>query len=211
MQFCINIAVLMSLIIGVTAYPQTELDLVDVTNLDSTIIVEIKYATADNFMGEILYSANICLLRKPVALKLIRVNQSLRKKGYGLKVWDAYRPLAVQKKMWEKVSVPGLVANPEFGSNHNRGAAVDVTLVDSLGNELEMPTGYDDFSRKARSNYTNLTEAVLKNRKLLHDEMKAKGFIPIRSEWWHFNDSEAKRYQILDIPLKNFILKNPRN
>ena len=158
-------------------------------------------------MGEVLYSADICLLRRPVALKLIRVQHSLRKKGYGLKVWDAYRPLSVQKKMWKKVPVPGLVANPVYGSNHNRGAAVDVTLVDSLGRAVEMPTGYDDFSQRARSNYFNLPQCILQNRKLLQDAMKAGGFVPIRSEWWHFNDSEAKQYQILDIPLKNFVLK----
>ncbi len=194
-----------------TAYSQNDIDLIEITTLDSTIIVEIKYATADNFMGEVLYSADICLLRRAVALKLVNVQHRLRKKGYGLKVWDAYRPLSVQKRMWEKVSTPGLVADPLTGSNHNRGAAVDVTLVDLLGNEVEMPTGYDDFSKKSKTNYPFLPDHVLKNRKLLHDEMKAEGFVPIKSEWWHFNDSESKRYQILDIPLKIFVIKNLRN
>lgn len=205
------ILLLISIVLLGAVYSQNGSDLVEIGTLDSTIVIEIKYATADNFVGEKLYSANICLLRKPVAMKLIRVQHRLRKKGFGLKVWDAYRPLSVQKRMWEKVSVPGLVANPSTGSNHNRGAAVDVTLVDLLGNEVEMPTGYDDFSKKARSNYPFLPEHVLKNRKLLHDEMKAEGFVPIKSEWWHFNDSEPKRYQILDIPLINFVTKNQRN
>lgn len=180
-------------------------NLVDITKLDSTIAVELKYATKDNFLGDTLYSANICLLRRAVAERLVKVHQSLRQKGLGLKIWDGYRPLSVQKKMWKKLPDPKFVADPQRGSNHNRGAAVDVTLVDLEGNELEMPTGFDDFSEKARSAYPNVSEQAKQNRTILQDAMKAQGFLTISSEWWHFNDRDCKKYSILDIPLEKFI------
>ena len=192
-------------------FAQHEEDLVDITSLDSTIIIDLRYATADNFMKEVLYSANICLLRKTVAEKLIKVQQDLRRQGLGLKVWDGYRPLSVQKKMWEKMPNPGYVADPKYGSNHNRGAAVDVTLVDSSGNELEMPTGFDDFTKKAASNYPYVTKEAFKNRKMLQEAMKAHGFKAIKSEWWHFNDCDVKKYPVIDIPLKKIVTKSPGN
>jgi len=183
---------------------QKPTDLVDITELDSTIIVELKYATNNNFLKDTLYSANICLLRKVVAERLVKVHQSLRTKGFGLKIWDGYHPLSVQKKMWTKLPDPKYVANPNRGSNHNRGAAVDVTLVDLQGNELEMPTVFDDFSPKARSDYPHVSKQVKKNRKILQDAMRAQGFQTISSEWWHFNDKDCKKYSILDIPLEKF-------
>lgn len=184
-------------------------DLVDITKLDSTIVVELKYATKDNFLGDTLYSANICLLRRAVAERLVKVHQSLRQKGFGLKIWDGYRPLSVQKKMWKKLPDPRYVANPQHGSNHNRGAAVDVTLVDREGNQLEMPTDFDDFSRAAASNYPNASESAKRNRTILQNAMKAQGFLTISSEWWHFNDKDCKKYSVLDVPLDKFI--HPKN
>jgi D-alanyl-D-alanine dipeptidase len=180
-------------------------DLVDITELDSTIVVELKYATADNFLEDTLYSANICLLRRAVADRLVMVHHSLRSIGLGLKIWDGYRPLSVQKKMWEKLPDPRYVANPQRGSNHNRGAAVDVTLVDREGNELEMPTDFDDFSRKAGSRYSYVSESAKRNRTILQDAMRAQGFLTISSEWWHFNDKDCKKYSVLDVPLEKFI------
>jgi len=191
-------------------YAQQADDLVDITTLDSTIIVDIKYATEDNFMGQVLYSANICLLRQAVAERIVRVQQTLQKRGLGLKIWDGYRPLSVQRKMWEKVSNPSYVADPKYGSNHNRGAAVDVTLVDSLGNELEMPTGFDDFSKKAGSNYPHVSKKAAENRKILQQAMISQGFTTIKSEWWHFNDRDIKKYPVLDIPLEKFETKHLR-
>ncbi len=180
-------------------------DLVDIMELDSTIVVELKYATNDNFLQDTLYSANICLLRRAVAERLVKVHQSLRQIGMGLKIWDGYRPLSVQKKMWEKMPDPRYVANPQRGSNHNRGAAVDVTLVDLNGNELEMPTEFDDFSRRASSDYPFVSDPVKKNRTILQDAMQAQGFQAISSEWWHFNDKDCKKYSVLDVPLEKFI------
>ena len=180
-------------------------DLVEVTTLDSTIIIDLKYATKDNFLKETLYSANICLLRRAVAERLVKVQQSLRRQGYGLKIWDGYRPLSVQKKMWQKVPDPKFVADPRRGSNHNRGAAVDVTLVDLGGKQLEMPTGFDDFSIKARRDYQEVSQAAKKNRAILQHAMRAQGFKTISSEWWHFNDRNCKDYSVLDISLDKFI------
>jgi len=195
---------LLLLLIFSSLQSQTPVDMVDISKLDSTIIIDLKYATADNFLNDTLYSANICLLRKPVAERLVQVHKTLRKRGLGLKVWDGYRPLSVQKKMWKKLPDPKFVANPERGSNHNRGAAVDVTLVDLQGNELEMPTYFDDFSEKASIHYTKISDEAKKNREILQDAMKRFGFMPINSEWWHFNDKDIKKYSVMDIPLNYF-------
>lgn len=198
----ITIACLISLC---PVYAQSPQDLVDIVKMDSTIVIDIRYATADNFMGDTLYSANVCLLRRTVAERLVKVHQDLVQLGFGLKIWDGYRPLAVQKKMWERMPNSNYVANPAYGSNHNRGAAVDLTLVDSLKRELPMPTAYDDFSERAGSNYPDLPKEILANRRLLQGMMLKHGFTMIRSEWWHFNDKEIKSYPILDVPLEQFV------
>ena len=176
--------------------------LVDIQKINPRIIVEIKYATEDNFTGKKLYDVPKCFLRKFVALKLDSVQRELEKVGLGLKVWDCYRPLSVQKILWSIVPDERYVANPAKGSRHNRGCAVDLTLVDSLGNELPMPTKYDDFTEKAHRDYYNLPDTVIKNRKILEDVMKKYGFIPLPTEWWHFDAQGWENFSILDIPLK---------
>jgi D-alanyl-D-alanine dipeptidase len=176
--------------------------LVDIQKINPKIIVEIKYATEDNFTGKKLYDVSKCFLRKFVALKLDSVQRELEKVGLGLKVWDCYRPLSVQKILWSIVPDERYVANPAKGSRHNRGCAVDLTLVDSLGNELPMPTKYDDFTEKAHRDYYNLPDTVIKNRKILEDVMKKYGFIPLPTEWWHFDAQGWENFSILDIPLK---------
>lgn len=175
--------------------------LVDVAKLDSTIVIELRYATTNNFLNVKLYPVERCLLRKSVAERLVRVQRRLQKQGLGLKVWDAYRPLSVQKRFWEVLPNPRYVAPPEKGSRHNRGAAVDVTLVDAQGNELEMPTGFDDFSKKASPTYPNVSPEARKNRKILIDAMTAEGFTGISSEWWHYDAPHYRHYPVLDIPL----------
>lgn len=175
--------------------------LVDLAKLDSTIVIDLKYATTDNFLGKKVYNSARCLLRKTVAERLIRVQKRLNKTGLGLKVWDAYRPLSVQRKFWEYCPDPRYVAPPEKGSRHNRGAAVDVTLVDSSGHELEMPTRFDDFSKRAAPDYPDVSPEARKNRKILIDAMTAEGFKGISSEWWHFDAPAYLQYPILDIQL----------
>jgi D-alanyl-D-alanine dipeptidase len=175
-------------------------DLTDISTLDSTILLDIRYATENNFLGIALYESSTCYLRTSTAIRLIRVQKSLREKGLGIKIYDGYRPLDVQKRMWEKVPDPRYVSNPEKGSNHNRGCAVDVTLVDQDGYELKMPTDFDHFSEKSHLDYMDLPQEIINNRDLLQLEMEKAGFIPIRTEWWHFNDPDCRYYDVLNIP-----------
>lgn len=174
-------------------------DLVDVQKINPRILVEMRYATANNFMKKAVYKSARCLLQRSVAERLSRVQARLEQQGYGLKIYDAYRPLSAQWELWKVVPNPTFVADPRKGSKHNRGSAVDLTLVDKNGNELEMPTEYDAFVKEARSDYMDLPEHQLRNRKILHDAMIAEGFIPNPSEWWHFDDPEWRKFPILDV------------
>ena len=180
-----------------------EVPLVEIKDLDSTIVLDIKYATADNFMKEILYPDARAFLQPRVAERLVRVQERLRAQGLGLKVFDGYRPLSVQKKMFARFPQPGFVADPAKGSNHNRGAAVDVGLVDATGHELPMPSRYDEFSERSHIRYAGGTAEELKNRGILQDAMKAEGFKPLETEWWHFDDPDWQQYPILDIPIED--------
>lgn len=140
------------------------------------------------------------MLRK-TAERLHRVQVSLEKRGLGLKVFDGYRPLQVQKIFWEVCPNPQYVADPAEGSVHNRGASVDLTLVDSEGRELVMPTEFDDFSERAAHGYQGGSAEARKNRDLLKGAMMAEGFVPYEGEWWHYDDPNWKDYPILDLPI----------
>ncbi|MBI4431866.1 MAG: D-alanyl-D-alanine dipeptidase [Candidatus Omnitrophica bacterium] len=179
----------------------SESALVDIQTVNPRIRLEIRYATADNFMKEPLYPKSRCLLRPEVAARLSRVQDNLEKRGLGLKIFDGYRPLSVQKKMWARFPVEGYIANPAKGSNHNRGAAVDLTLVDADGRELSMPTPYDEFSERAHRSYAGGTEEERRNRQILQEAMETEGFTGLSTEWWHFDDKAAKAYPVLDLPL----------
>lgn len=178
-----------------------ESPLVEIEKLNPRIRIDIRYATPDNFMKEALYPVARCFLRKEVAEKIVRVQERLEKKGLGLKIFDGYRPLSVQKKMWAKFPLEGFIANPAKGSNHNRGAAVDLTLVDAEGKELPMPSAYDEFSERAHRTYAKATKEEMQNRALLQEEMEREGFIGLSTEWWHFDDKDSKSWPLLDIPL----------
>jgi D-alanyl-D-alanine dipeptidase len=168
-------------------------------DVDPSIVIDVPYATAHNFTGQVLYPNDELYLIKDAALRLKRVNGRLQKMGLRLKVWDAYRPLSIQKKLWEIVPDSRYVADPKKGSRHNRGCAVDVTIVDRNGNELPMPTGYDDFSEKAHLDYMDLPAEVIANRQLLIDVMTAEGFSAISTEWWHFDAPGWENYPVMDI------------
>lgn len=173
--------------------------LVEVQKINANIVVDLRYATADNFVGVVLYEHAKCLLAQPVAERLSRVQARLEKDGYGLKIFDAYRPRRFQYKLWELKPVPGYVADPKYGSNHNRGAAVDVTLVKD-GKEIIMPTPYDAFTPAARRTaVAGILPEALANRKRLQDAMTAEGFKMINSEWWHFDAPDAKNFPVLDL------------
>ncbi len=161
---------------------------------------DMKYAGTDNFIKMKVYDCDKCLVRKEVALALIEANEEFNSIGFHIKFFDCYRPLEVQKIMWKIYPVEGYVANPyNGGSNHNRGGAVDVTLVDENGDELDMGTAFDFFGKEAHHDYQELSSEVLQNREILKSIMEKYGFKAINMEWWHYNFNSSVRY-----PLSNF-------
>lgn len=185
-------------------------DLVDIRTVDPTIVVDMRYATANNFTGQQIYPVAKCYLRRDIADHLHNVQQSLQQRGLGLKVWDCYRPFSVQEKLWaikpdtryvaRPVEVDGI---PTEGSKHNRGAAVDLTLVDGAGNEVPMPTDFDDFSDRAHRNVLRgVNKQALRNMRLLEVAMVREGFEPLPSEWWHFDGPGWEKYALSNAPLQ---------
>ena len=166
--------------------------LVRVTDYAPSVYVELKYATDDNFMGQKIYDFNEAYLRRGTALRLAKAQQLLSARGYSLKIWDAWRPLSAQFKMWEVYPVSGYVANPTNGgsSRHNRGSAVDVTLVTADGKDLPMPTEFDEFAAEPNRDYDKYAPGAAANARLMEDAMVAAGFQPYSGEWWHFNDCD---------------------
>jgi zinc D-Ala-D-Ala dipeptidase len=180
-------------------------ELVNVKELIPDIVLDLKYATTDNFTHQKLYTANECLLALGAVKHLKLVQDSLRTRGLGLKIWDGYRPRAVQYLMWEIFPNSTYVADPASGSNHNRGAAVDLTLIDrSTGQELAMPTPFDWFGNEASHDWTiGLTAEQVANRTFLRSMMEnVGGFTSLVDEWWHYTYSPA-----LSIPLQDFQMK----
>ncbi len=182
--------------------PKTsEEPLVNLLDLASDIVPDMRYATKNNFLGQKLYDAPVCLLRQSVAERAVKAHLDLKRQGYRLRVYDCYRPLSVQKAMWKVKPVPGLVANPRTGSNHNRGAAIDAGLSTPDGREVKMPSEFDSFTKNAWSAYQGGPVELIEHRTILQNAMKKQGFTTIRREWWHFNAPHPKRYSILDVPL----------
>ncbi len=176
--------------------------LVDISTISTEFDYEIRYATPNNFIGETLYDCAKCLLQPEVARALNQANQYFCELGYKIKLYDCYRPLDVQKKMWAKVPRATYVANPyDKGSIHNKGAAVDITLVTLEGCYVEMGSDYDFFGRAAHIDNMNFPEAVLSNRKLLIEGMRKHGFITVRTEWWHYSFRKNWSYPTLNEPL----------
>ena len=175
--------------------------LVNLETLSDEFNYEIRYATPDNFTKQQLYDCAVCLLRPEVADALVEANRYFCELGYRIKIYDCYRPLDVQKKMWEISPKSGYVGNPYGnGSIHNRGAAVDMTLETLDGCYVEMGSDYDYFGKEAHIDNYNFNKEILANRKLLFDGMKQFGFSPIRTEWWHFS-YRKKSFGILNTPL----------
>ena len=168
-------------------------NLVDITTVNSHIILDIRYATDNNFLSEAVYPAPRCFVLRAVAGKLDSIQKELENSGYGLKIFDGYRPYSVTQKMWEILPDERYVANPAKGSRHNRGAAVDLTLVDSSGNELAMPTEFDDFSEKAGHDYQDLPQYIKDNRTILRNIMEKYGFVAYINEWWHYDIADYQR------------------
>lgn len=174
--------------------------LIKLSQLIPTIRLDIRYATTNNFTGKQVYPVAGCYLEEAAAQALAAAQADFLKLGYGLLVFDAYRPRAVQKIFWDILPDPNYVADPAKGSRHNRGCAVDVTLVDlKTGQSLSMGTEFDDFTERAHRTCTDLPSEVLANRKLLEDIMHKHGFIGWVCEWWHFDYKGWENYPILDI------------
>lgn len=160
---------------------------VNLKDYSNDFVYDMRYATENNFLKAKVYDCAECYLRFKTIKKLVEANQKFIKLGYKIKIFDCYRPLDVQKKMWAIVSNPSYVANPSKGSIHNRGAAVDITLVDFDGKELDMGTDFDHFGKESAHLYQDLSEIVLNNRKLLREVMEDSSFKIIKSEWWHYD------------------------
>jgi D-alanyl-D-alanine dipeptidase len=151
------------------------------------IVLDIKYATADNFTGKVIYDCAACYVRPPVAHALRAVQAQLKLRRYRLKMFDCYRPAPFQQRLWEAKPDAQYVTPPQKGSMHSRGYAVDLTIIDDTGNELDMGTPYDDLSVASHFEYAGLTPVQKCNRLLLRKMMQDAGFIAIRTEWWHFS------------------------
>lgn len=178
--------------------------LVDVSSRIPDAVLDLRYATPRNLVGRPLYPPGArCLLQPAVAERLARAAEALRARGLRLRLYDCYRPLAVQRLLFEKESRPGFVANPyRGGSHHNKGAAVDLGLTGPDGEDLELPTDFDEFTPRARADAVQgVPPAARAHRRALREAMVAAGFQPSRSEWWHYSAPEARGAPLLDMPV----------
>ena len=184
--------------------------LVSLQALIPWIKLDIRYATAQNLMHRPVYTMAAAFLRLPAATALLAVEQDLVPDGYGLKIYDAYRPYSVTAAFYEAYHDTNFVASPYTGSRHNRGCAVDLTLIDlKTGKELPMPTPYDAFTPKASATYADLPAEVLHNRKMLQDVMLKHGFLIYAHEWWHFDYAGWQDYPVTDIPFEALTGQRP--
>ncbi|HEB41504.1 MAG TPA: peptidase M15 [Candidatus Dependentiae bacterium] len=182
----------------------TKNNLIELQSVNPNIIIDLRYATTDNFTKKQIYSVAKCYLLKEVAEALSRVQQELEQKGLGLKVWDGYRPISTQWKLWKIVPDERYVSDPRKGGRHTRGTSVDLTLVQvSDGKELVMPTEFDYFSPKAWRDYDDLSDRVKRNRQLLQDVMEKYDFIGLPTEWWHFDYRGWESYKEFDVSLED--------
>ena len=177
--------------------------LVEINKHIPDIKLDIRYATKNNFSKQAVYKQARAFARLPVVEALKNVQIELRKSGLGLKIYDGYRPYSVTVTFFKLASDKNFVANPKDGSRHNRGCAIDLTLINlKTGKELEMPTPYDSFAPEAASDYNNLPENVIKNRNILRLVMEKNGFRVLGNEWWHFDFKNWKNYELMDIPFE---------
>jgi len=175
--------------------------MIPVSAMIPSAIIDLKYADTGNFMHQKLYPAlTTTYLRRAALIALTYVQAALQKKNLCIRIWDAYRPYSVTEKMWEQVMDDRYAANPASGSGHNRGISVDLTITDlSTGKDLDMGTGFDNFSDTAHHDFKDLPAQVIQNRLLLRTLMEKHGFIALETEWWHYYLPDSKTYELLDI------------
>ena len=183
-------------------------DLVEIIRLDPSIRLDIRYATTNNFMHRLVYRHAKAFLQRPAAEALVRAHRSLKPKGYGIVVFDGYRPWSVTKLFWDSASEAErkieFVADPNKGSRHNRGCAADISLYElSTRAEVKMPSEYDEFSERAFPSYRGGSAEARALRDLLRSAMEAEGFTVYSAEWWHFDYNDWREYRILDIPFES--------
>jgi D-alanyl-D-alanine dipeptidase len=177
-------------------------ELVDLATLDAGLHFDLRYATPDNFVHATLYPVAKAYLHRDAAKALVEVQRELAAQRLGLKIFDAYRPLAVQQRMWDLIHDERYVSNPALNAGrHTRGTAVDLTLVDRDGQELPMPTPFDDFTESAHRDAAGISADAAHNSKLLETTMLKHGFLPYPFEWWHFDFHDWKTHPPLDVPL----------
>lgn len=175
---------------------------VRLADFSNDFIYDLRYATKNNFLNAKVYDCAECYTRAKTAKALVEANREFMEKGYKIKFFDCYRPNSVQHKMWKMVPNPQYVANPFKGSIHNKGGAVDITLVDFGGLELDMGTDFDFFGKRAHHDNLDLPKKILENRRLLKTTMENHGFWSIRTEWWHYNLSEGSNDRIANFKWK---------
>jgi D-alanyl-D-alanine dipeptidase len=178
-------------------------ELVEIKKAIPNITLDIRYATKNNFMKQVMYKQARAFARKPVVASLKKIQKELNRKGYGLKIFDGYRPYATTVQFYKKASDKNFVANPAKGSKHNRGCAVDLTIINlKTGKELAMATPYDSFSAAAAANYKPVSKEVRKNRNFLMSTMKKYGLNVLENEWWHYDFVGWQNYDLMDIPFE---------
>ena len=178
-------------------------ELVEIKKAIPNIKLDIRYATKNNFMQQVMYKQARAFARKPVVESLKKIQKELNKKGYGLKIFDGYRPYAITIEFYKKASDKNFVANPAKGSKHNRGCAVDLTLIDlKTGKEIPMPTPYDSFLASAAAKYEKVSPEAKKNRDFLIAIMGKYQMNVLENEWWHYDFAGWKKYDLMDIPFE---------
>ena len=181
-------------------------DLVELQVLDPALHLDIRYATAQNFTGRAVYPEARAFLQRPAAEALVRAHQRLLAQGYGIVIFDGYRPWRVTKLFWDLTPADkkDFVADPRKGSRHNRGCAVDLSLYDlGSGREVEMPSAYDEMTERAHPDYAGGAPEARARRDLLRTAMEAEGFTVYAVEWWHFDYRDWRQYPILDLPFSD--------
>lgn len=177
-------------------------ELVDLSTLNAGLRFDLRYATPNNFVHATLYSVAKACLHRDAAQALVEVQKEMQAQGLGLKIYDAYRPLSIQQRMWDLIHDERYVSNPALNAGrHTRGTAIDLTLVDREGHDLPMPTPFDDFTERAHRDAPGIPEAAARNSKLLEAAMLKHGFLPYPFEWWHFDYRYWKKHPPLDVPL----------
>ncbi len=175
--------------------------LVEIKKYIPGIVLDIRYATSNNFMHRVMYPQARAFARLPVVMALKDVETDLRTRGLGIKIYDAYRPYSITVKFYEEALDTNFVADPRRGSKHNRGCAIDMGLIDlKTGKDIPLPTGFDSFSKKAAADYQDLPKDAIANREMLKSVMAAHGFHVIATEWWHYDFNGWANYPLLDVP-----------